>query len=146
MGALKACAESGRLELLGLQSNPQRMSGVPSTPTGSTLRSAHDRTIYTIQIRTDTRNVNDWISGCPHRNFWRPGDGYVTGGFAAWGVAGLPGRGLRQRRRGDAAWIAGVVRPARREPHCELPEDVHHAQRNVEDDGAGRGREFVQRD
>ena len=35
MGALKACAESGRLELLGLQSNPQRMSGVPVPPLGA---------------------------------------------------------------------------------------------------------------
>jgi len=32
MGALKASAESGRLELQGLQSSPQRFAGAFSTP------------------------------------------------------------------------------------------------------------------
>src|SRR5208283_1429671 len=69
MGALRDCAESGRLELLGLQSNPQRFSGVPSTPTGSTLRGTPTQHIYTIHISIETRNVHTGIIGCTDRGF-----------------------------------------------------------------------------
>src|SRR5208337_1360036 len=111
MGALRDCAESGRLELLGLQSNPQRFSGVPSTPTGSTLRGTPTQRIYTTHISTETRNVHTGIIGCTDRGFRRPGHRHVSRRSAAWGVAELPGRRLQQRWRDDPAGLQALFGP-----------------------------------
>src|SRR5208283_1856938 len=146
MGALRDCAESGRLELLGLQSNPQRFSGVPSTPTGSTLRGTPTQHIYTIHISIETRNVHTGIIGCTDRGFRRPGHRHVSRRSAAWGVAELPGRRLQQRWRDDPARSSGSLWAAAGQPDGELRENVHNTERDAAHDGTRWRWKLIQGD